>query len=180
MINWGEILLEIRKAIDKDIDDVLNLYHIVIEQILNNESNPEWKRGIYPKDDSIINSILSGDLYVGVYSSEIVSAIVINDIANQDYEDIKWRCNCDNALYIHLVAVNQNYKKKGFAKEMLKYSFNLARNISVKSIRLNLHRKNLAIEPLYTKAGFELVDTIMVDDEDRGLINFNVYEKVLD
>jgi hypothetical protein len=38
----------------------------------------------------------------------------------------------------------------------------------------------LAIEPLYTKAGFELVDTIMVDDEDRGLINFNVYEKVLD
>ena len=174
-------MLNIRKANINDTKQVLKHYSTVIDQIQNYESNPEWIHGIYPKEEKIIESIETGELYLGIINSKVVSSMVLDHNPNQGFEEINWNVNCDekSAYYIHLVAVNQNYKNRGIAKEMLRYTFNNAKNNDIKSIRLSLNRKNLAIEKLYTQFEFKYVDAIEVNDKDRGLKFFNVYEKVI-
>lgn len=174
-------MITVRKATNSDITNVLNLYSEVIDQIRDNESNPNWEHGIYPKKENILEAIESEELYVGIKDKKIASAIVINSKASACFENIKWNVDSkeDDVYYIHLVAVNQKYKKQGFAKKMLNFAFNLAKENSVKSMRLSIHSNNMAIEPLYTKLGFEYVDSIEVNDVDRGLLFFKVYEKVI-
>ena len=173
-------MITIRKAIDKDIENVLKLYNEVIDQIRENESNPNWEHGIYPRKEDICDAINYEEMYIGEINGEIASAIVINNKFNEDL-NIKWKIDVTDEFvyYIHLVAVNQKYKNQGFAKKMLSYAFDLAKENSIKSIRLSIHINNLAIEPLYTKFGFEYIDTIEVNHKYRGQLTFKVYEKLL-
>lgn len=174
-------VITIRKANKNDIKNVLKLYSEVIDQIRYNESNPNWEHGTYPRKEDICTAINSGELYVGVKEEEIASAIVINNKSNEGYENVKWNLDVDDeyVYYIHLVAVNQRFRKQGFAKKMLNYAFDLAKENSIKSIRLSIHMNNLGIEPVYTKFGFKYVDTIEVNNKYRGLLSFKVYEKIL-
>ena len=174
-------MITIKKASGKDIENVLKLYSEVIDQIRDNESNPGWEHDIYPRKEDICEVINAEELYVGVKDNEIASAIVINNKSNDGYENVKWNIDADDEeiYYIHLVAVNQKYKKQGFAKKMLKYALDLAKENSIKSIRLRIHMNNLGIEPLYTKCGFQYVDTIYVVHKYRGPLSFKVNEKIM-
>lgn len=174
-------MLAIRKASSDDIHIVLNLYKKLIDEVKNQEYTPEWEYGVYPKEESLIKSIEANELYVGEIDSEIVSSIVIDHNPNKDYENIKWKLDVKNeeVYYIHLVAVNQDYKKKGIAKQMLSHAFKQAKKNSIKSIRLSVVKNNLPAENLYKKFDFELRNSIEVYDEDRGLKFFKVLEKII-
>lgn len=174
-------MLTIRKAENKDTTEVIELYKKLIDQIKDYKSNPNWKKDIHPSKRYLIESISSGDLYVGVLDSKIVSSIVINHIAGKEFDNVNWNIDIDNkeAYYVHLVAVDQEYSRRGIAKKMLKFSFKLAKDNNVKSIRLSLNRNNLAIEGLYTKLNFVLVETVQTYVENRGTITFNIYEKLI-
>lgn len=174
-------VINIRKATKKDTEDVLNHYRTVIEQIRNNQYNPGWEHNVYPLKEDITQAIDSDELYVGIKDGKIVSSIIINNTINEGYEKLKWNVETEDneVYYIHLVAVNQNYKKQGLAKNLLKYAFNHAKKNSIKSIRLSIHMNNIAIEPVYTKLGFEYIDTIKVNHKLRGPLQFKVYEKTI-
>lgn len=171
----------IRKATEEDTENVLNHYRTVINQIRNNEYNPGWEHDIYPLKEDITQAINSDELYIGIKDGKIASSIIINNTKYDGYENLNWNVEAkDNEIYyIHLVAVNQDYKKQGLAKNMLNYAFDLAKKNSIKSIRLSIHMNNIAIEPVYTKLGFEYIDTINVNHKLRGPLQFKVYEKTI-
>ena len=173
-------MFEIRKSNMNDVDMIIKHYKEVIIQIKNNKYNPNWEYGVYPKEENIINSIKSGDLYIGLINSQIVSSIVIDHTPIQKYDTINWRINAsdDEAYYIHLVAVNQDYKHQGIANKMLKYAFNKCIKENIKTVRLCINKNNISIEKLYLNNGFSNVDSIEVNDEDRGLLFFEVYDKL--
>ena len=173
-------MFKIRRAMMDDVEDVLNHYKIVISQIKNNKNNPGWNYGIYPKEEKLITSIETGNMYIGIIDSKIVSSIVIDHNPISNHESINWLVDCDDAYYIHLVAVNQDYKKRGLAGVMLEYAFELCRLDGVRSIRLSINKKNIQIEKVYLRHGFINVDQIEVDDDKRGLLNFEIYEKIID
>lgn len=174
-------VVTIRRATKEDTENVLKHYSTVVDQIRNNEINPGWEHGVYPRKEDIIQAINSDEVYVGIRDGKIVSSIIINNTPNEGYENLKWNVECDDehTYYIRLVAVNQDYKKQGFAKQMLNYAFELAKENDIKSIRLNIHMNNIGIEPVYTKLGFEYIDTIQVNNKYRGLLQFKVYEKTM-
>lgn len=174
-------MLKIRKANKDDIHTVTKLYEELINAIKDNEYTPQWEYGIYPKDETIIDAIEQEELYVGVIGSEIVSSIVINHKANEGYENVKWKLDEDyeNIYVVHLVAVKHGHGNKGIAKKMLSYVFDLAKEKSIKSVRLSIMENNLPAEKVYKKLNFEYIDTITVHADDRGLKTFNLYEKLI-
>ena len=174
-------MFEIRKADMKDVDDVLNHYKEVINQIKDNEFNPGWRYDIYPKEKNLINSIKSGNMYIGLIDSRIVSSIIIDHIPIHCHDTINWNIHPkeDEIYYVHLVAVNQDYRKQGLASKLLKFAFDLSKENGVKCIRLSINKNNIPIEKLYKRHGFIHVDSIEVDDEDRGLLFFEIYEKII-
>lgn len=173
--------LKIRNADIADKEKVINLYKLVIDQIKDNRYNPEWIFGKYPKEENIVKPLEANEVIVGEINSEIVSAMVVNHNTNEGYDEVKWNVitSDDNIYFIHLVAVNQNFTNRGIAKQMLNYVFNMARDESIKSIRLSLNINNSNIENLYLKQGFEYVDTITVLIEDRGFKTFKLFEKII-
>ncbi|MBE6493306.1 MAG: GNAT family N-acetyltransferase [Methanosphaera stadtmanae] len=173
-------MFEIRKSNSNDVDIIIKHYKEVINQIKNNKNNPNWEYGVYPKKEYLINSIESGNLYIGLIDSQIVSSIIIDKIPIQQYKTINWRVNAskDESYYIHLVAVNQNYKKQGIANKMLDYAFNKCIEENIKTVRLCINKNNIGIEKLYLNNGFSNIDSIEVDDEERGLLLFEVYDKL--
>ena len=174
-------MLKITKANIYEINDVIQHYKTIINQIKDYSYSPGWKYGIYPTDEHITNAIKKGELYVGKLDSKIVASLIINKNPVEANEKIIWtqKLNVHEIYYIHLVAVNQNYKKRGLAKQMLYHSFNLAKNNLIKSIRLSLNVKNITIENLYLKTGFKLKGTEKVFIKKRGYITFNFYEKIV-
>ena len=174
-------MLKFRKANKDDIDTVINLYKELINAIKNNEHTPQWEYGVYPKDETIINAIEEQELYVGEIESEIVSSVVVNHKANAGYEKIKWKIDEDyeNIYVVHLVAVKHGHGNKGIAKKMLSYIFDLAKEKSIKSVRLSIMENNVPAEKVYKKLDFEYIDTISIHADDRGLKTFNLYEKLI-
>ena len=73
-------MITIRKASEKDIENVLKLYSEVIDQIRDNESNPGWEHGVYPRKETICDAINAEELYVGEKDNEIASVIVIKTL----------------------------------------------------------------------------------------------------
>lgn len=174
-------MLNITKAREDELNDIITHYKTVIEQIKDYDYTPGWIFGKYPKKEHLQKPIEKGNLYVGKIDSKIVSSIVIDQNENDGYDKLNWsnEFNADEIYYIHLVAVNQDYKNRRIAKTMLDYAFDMAKENSIKSIRLSLNLKNINIEPLYLKNGFEYVDSFEIFIEDRGMVNFNVYEKII-
>ena len=170
-----------RKANNDDTNTVINLYEELINAIKNNEHTPQWEYGVYPKDKNIIEAIENEELYVGIIDEEIVSSVVINHKANKGYENIQWKIDEDyeNVYVVRLVAVKHGHENKGIAQKMLKYVFDLAKEKSIKSVRLSIIENNVPAERVYKKLAFEYVDTISVKADERGLKTFNLYEKLI-
>lgn len=174
-------MLKIRKASINDADAVTKLYEELIDAIKDNEYTPQWEYGVYPKDENIITAIEDEELYVGEIDSEIVSSIVINHKPSKGYEQVKWKIDdeYDNIYVVHLVAVKHGHGKKGIAKKMLNYVFDLAKENSIKSVRLSIMENNLPAEKVYKKLDFEYIDTITIKADERGIKTFNLYEKLI-
>lgn len=174
-------LLKISKANINDIDDVITHYKTVINQIQHNQYNPSWKFGIHPTKESIEKAVKKGELYIGKLNSKVVASLILDQNPLEANDKINWTQEFDPSeiYFIHLVAVNQDYKNRGLAKEMLNYTFDLAKSNSIKSIRLSLNINNLIIETLYLKTGFKCMGTETVFIENRGNITFNLYEKII-
>lgn len=174
-------MLKIRKATKNDTNTVTKLYEELIDAIKDNEYTPQWEYGVYPKDENIISAIDDEELYVGEIDSEIVSSIVINHKPSKGYDQVKWKIDDDyeNIYVVHLVAVKHGHGNKGIAKKMLKYVFDLAKEKSIKSVRLSIMENNVPAEKVYKKLEFEYIDTITIQADERGLKTFNLYEKLI-
>jgi len=174
-------MLTIRQANIKDKNSVLKFYEELIDQIKDNKYTPQWENGVYPKKENIIKSIKSNEMYIGEKDSKLVCAMVLDHNANKGYENIQWLTDVDfNDVYvIHLLAVKPEYNHQGFAKQLLNFAFDKAKNEGMKSIRLSIMKDNVPAERLYQKKGFEYVGSMEVYDEDRGLKCFNVGEKII-
>lgn len=174
-------MLTIRQANIKDTDSILKFYEELIDQIKDNKHTPQWENGVYPKEENIKKSIKSNEMYIGEIDSKIACAMVLDHNANKGYENIKWLTDVDfnNVYVIHLLAVTPEYNNRGFAKQLLNFAFDKAKNEGMKSIRLSIMNGNIPAEKLYQKQGFEFVGSMEVYDEDRGLKFFNVGEKII-
>ena len=67
----------------------------------------------------------------------------------------------------------------GIGRALMDYSFELAQQSGVKSIRLDVYEKNLPAISLYEKCGFEYIDTVDLGLGNYGLDWFKLYEKAI-
>ena len=66
----------IRKALPYEAQDVLDLYHSVIDGMANSPYRPKWQKGIYPTIDDISSAISNKQLYIALSEDDAVSGAV--------------------------------------------------------------------------------------------------------
>ena len=59
-----------------------------------------------------------------------------------EYKDVKWLTEDSKNLYIHRLAVDPNFKKKGVGKSLMDFSEEYAQENGFKSVRLDTFSQN--------------------------------------
>lgn len=174
-------MLQFRAADSRDYKNVRAFYDVLIDAMADAEYKPGWEKDIYPTQAFLIGSIEKGELYLGEMDGQLVSCMVVNHEYNDGYREIHWSVEAEDAelLVIHALGVSPAVSGKGIAKQMVQQVLRMAREGSVKTIRLDVLEGNLPAEKAYTGMGFQYLDTIQMFYEDTGWTNYQLFELVL-
>ena len=128
----------IRKALPYEAQDVLDLYHSVIDGMANSPYKPKWQKGIYPTIDDISSAISNEGLYIALSEDAAVSgAVILRHEPEAGYESVSWGLETQNYSVVHLLAVSPAKQRSGIARALLDSARDAARENGSEAIRLD-------------------------------------------
>lgn len=168
----------IRMALESEYEDVRQFYYSLIDALQSAQYSPGWEKGVYPADDYLRDSIMRGELYVGVSEEGIAAAMIVNHQCNESYVKAKWPTKAapDEITVIHALGVHPDFVGRGLAKELVRYVIGMAERSRQRVVRLDVLKDNIPAERLYEGMDFEYVDTVCMFYEDTGWTDYKLYE----
>lgn len=167
--------MSIRQAIITDLDIVKKIAEACAIDMAN-YSIFQWNEK-YPSRDVFKNDIETGALYVLEINKKIVGCIMLSDVKDDSYKDVKWLTKDFKNLYVHRLAVNPDYQKKGHGRRLMDFAESFAVENNFTSIRLDTFSLNHRNNKFYKSRGYtQLGDVFFPIQSD---LPFHCYEKVL-
>ena len=167
--------MSIRQAIITDLDIVKKIAEACAIDMAN-YSIFQWNEK-YPSRDVFKNDIETGALYVLEINKKIVGCIMLTDVKDDSYKDVKWLTKDFKNLYVHRLAVNPDYQKKGHGRRLMDFAESFAVENNFTSIRLDTFSLNHRNNKFYKSRGYtQLGDVFFPIQSD---LPFHCYEKVL-
>ena len=164
-----------------DLDELEVFFEELNDFLDGNYYGPEWKKGIYPTKADAESSINEDSLYVYKLDNAIVGTISLNHRQESAYENAKWNLIAHGVevLVIRLFAVHPNYFGQSIGGTILNFVKVKARELSCKTIRLDVVNQNIPACLLYEKHGFKYVSTVDLGLPYDKLKWFRLYEYLL-
>ena len=75
----------------------------------------------YPNIETFEKDVDNQTLYVIESDSVVIGCIVISDHMDDFYSKVKWTTPNDKNLYLHRLAIDPDYQKKGYAKQLMNF-----------------------------------------------------------
>jgi len=172
----------IDKAVEKDIDEVEQLYNQLNDFLANTINYPSWKKGVYPSRREVVNGILEETMFVVKNTEEtIIGSVILNHYQEAGYRNVDWHKEYADSeiIVIHTLAVHPNYLKCGVGQILIEFTIKYAKQNKIKSIRLDVCENNIPAIKLYEKNQFKYVDTLDLGYGGYGLNYFKLYEYIL-
>ena len=172
----------LRKAEKEEFPTVQTFYWDLIDQMEGQKDTVGWKKGIYPTDEFLKESIDNGELYVIDGSEGIIASVIVNSSWNEGYEGITWGIACprEEILVPHALGVSAKEQRRGIGKAVVKDILRMARISGKKAVRLDLLSGNEAAEKLYLSRGFRFVAEKTMYYADTGWTKYRMYEYLLE
>lgn len=164
-----------------DIDELEKLYDDLNDYLSATTNYPGWIKGIYPIREDAVAGIENNTLFVVRHDGKIAGSIILDHHPDEAYNNIKWKIEGDYSriFVIRTFVVHPSFLKMGIGRALMNYSFELAQQSGIKSIRLDVYENNLPAISLYEKCGFEYIDTVDLGFGNYGLDWFKLYEKLV-
>lgn len=161
--------MKIREAQIEDFNELHDFY-IRLNEIINmrnNDFNPD--NPPFPSDEAISHAISKKEQLIGIEDDKIVIACIVNNECQKAYSQAKWNvsANEDEFWVLHALRVAPEYEGRGFAKQMLSFLINRAKEQGKKAIRLDI-LEDYPVQRLYYQFGFQHVETVELLYEDIG------------
>lgn len=165
----------IRKATLNDVEKICQIIGEVIVE-MKEYNNDQWDES-YPNRKSFEKDIEAQELYVlcDDKNSEIQGVICINSIEAKEYRDIEWE-NKGEALVIHRMAVNPNFRRMGIGTQLIEFAENKAKERAILSIKTDTYSLNIKMRNLFEKNSFLNRGSIKFLGKEK---DFYCYEKKL-
>ena len=164
-----------------DIDELEKLYDDLNDYLSATTNYPGWIKGIYPIREDAVAGIENNTLFVVRHDGKIAGSIILDHHPDEAYNNVKWKIEADYSriFVIRTFVVHPSFLKMGIGRALMNYSFELAQQSGIKSIRLDVYENNLPAISLYEKCGFEYIDTVDLGFSNYGLDWFKLYEKLV-
>ena len=173
--------MNIITAKENQYEAIKSFYHSLIDGMKDSPYDIGWEKDVYPSPEFLKESLSTGELYIGLEGGSIIAAMVLNHQYNEGYKKFNWQTKASEheITVVHALGVHPAYSGKGYAKEMVKKAFQVAKDNSQKAIRLDVLGGNVPAKRLYTGLGFKYMDTLKMYYEDTGWTDYELYEYAL-
>ena len=165
-----------QKAAPADFMRVRDFYWRLIDAM--DPDTIGWKKGIYPTDEFLHESLSRGELYTLSDGGTLCGCVILNSESNEGYAGVPWTRALapDEVLIPHALAVDPAIQGRGCGRTLVREMLSLARSEGKKAVRLDILSGNDAAERLYTRAGFQFVQAKPMFYEDTGWTEYKMFE----
>jgi len=171
----------IRKATEKDIAGVTEIYNAILELESRGEITTGWLPGIYPVEATARAALNRDDLFVMEEDGRICAAAVLNKIQVDVYADGNWKYEAedDKVMVIHTLVVDPECGKKGYGRKFVEYYENYARENGCSVLRMDTNEKNVVARSMYKKLGYTEPGIVPCNFNGIPNVNLVLLEKAL-
>nr|WP_300003481.1 GNAT family N-acetyltransferase [Tissierella sp.] len=167
--------MDFRKSKKEDVEHIMIIIKKA-QEYLKSQGINQWQNG-YPDEAAIEKDIDDGISYVLLDGEKIVGTTAFSFDGESTYEKVhdgNWLSDEEYGV-IHRMAVDLDSGRRGIAGEILKHSEDLCSKRDVRSIKVDTHRDNMAMQNFLKKNGFIFCGIIYLKDKTERL----AFEKVL-
>ncbi|MAU27325.1 MAG: GNAT family N-acetyltransferase [Muricauda sp.] len=136
----------------------------------------QWNEN-YPSRAAFIKDIKRQELYVKVLREEIIGAIVVSTVKDEEYKAIEWLASNDNSIYVHRLCVHPDFQGQGHAQSLMDFAEKLARKGNFASVRLDTFSQNLRNQRFYETRGYKRLGDVYFPKQSKH--PFHCYELLL-
>lgn len=146
--------LRFRKGVESDLERVMELVADA-QNWFREQGIDQWQDG-YPTREIISSDILGSENYIVELNGVAVATAVISFAGELTYSEIKGKgwLNENRYAVVHRIAVADECRRKGIAKEILHFTEELCAERGINDIRIDTHRDNRAMRSLLKKMGY--------------------------
>ena len=136
----------------------------------------QWDEN-YPNIEIFKKDIDNQNLYVYRDNAIVLGCIMLSLSKDEVYDNVKWLTKDEKNLYVHRLAVDPKYQKKGIGKLLMDFAEEYGLKNGLKSVRLDTFSKNDRNNKFYRSRNYIQLDDVYFPNQSE--FPFHCYEKIL-
>ena len=136
----------------------------------------QWNEN-YPNRNAFIDDIKNNELLVFTKGALLVGCIALCTKMDHVYKNVKWLTKDVKSLYIHRLAVDPQFQKKGIGKKLMDYAEDFAKKNNFISVRLDTFSKNKNNMRFYERRGYKRLEEVFFPEQSK--FPFYCYELII-
>jgi ribosomal protein S18 acetylase RimI-like enzyme len=168
-------MISIEKAAFNDLEKLYAITKSCANHMID-QGVFQWNN-YYPSKEILQLDIELQQIWKLVKKNSIIGIVVLSEIEDTEYKTVKWLTNSSHNLYIHRLAVDPNFQRKGYAQKLMDFAENYAMEHHYHSIRLDTFSQNKRNQEFYEKRNYVKLESIYFLKQSE--FPFYCYEKVL-
>ena len=119
----------VRKAVPADIPAVTAIYEALLDREERGELSTGWTRGVYPTEQTALDALAAGTLYVLEDGGRVAAAAKLDQNQMAQYSQCTWRHDAppEQVLVLHTLVVDPTVKGRGYGTAFVAFYEQLAR-----------------------------------------------------
>ncbi len=152
-------------------EEIISVMEIISDakRLLKTQSS-QWQNN-YPNEEIMLNDINCGNLF-GIYQDNLligIESLIIGE--DENYKEItlgKWiKKPSQKDLVIHRIAVRNIYHNKKIGDQLIKFAIDYAKRKKIHSIKVDTHKKNIAMQKILLDNNFSFRGIIYLKREEE-------------
>ncbi|MCR5788816.1 MAG: GNAT family N-acetyltransferase [Lachnospiraceae bacterium] len=162
--------MTIRKAVDNDIDAIVNIYDKIHTAEEKGEMTIGWMRNIYPVCETAENALTKGELFTLLLKQEsgterIAASAIINQKQLPAYALADWhyQANDSEIMVLHTLTIDPDLKCRNLGSRFVSFYEQYALLHDCHYLRIDTQEKNENARRFYDKLGYQTASIVSCD-----------------
>lgn len=143
--------MQLTRAVQADYEAVCTLYQAVIAA-MEASGLDQWQWGVYPSAEIVADDINQGEMYVLREEGEIIAAVCVNQVQDEEYAQLDWHFGVNPGLF-HRLAIAPDCQGRGLGRVVLDGVCDILRDMGCDCLRCDTYSRNAAALRLYDRFG---------------------------
>jgi ribosomal protein S18 acetylase RimI-like enzyme len=165
----------IKKASEPDLSQLLSIVKSCGQNLIE-QGIFQWNEQ-YPSKAVLLEDIALQQIWKLEDENKIVGLIVLTENEDAEYQHVKWLTKNHKNLYIHRLAVDPEFQRKGYAQKLMDFAEKYAKENGYNSIRLDTFSQNKRNQKFYEQRNYIKLESIYFPNQRE--FPFYCYEKIM-